>query len=238
MRSISAAAGCDDHGLARAERGAETWALVAVAGIVAYLMIDLALVFLRPHLSVLHNAESDYGSKGRYAWLMDANFVLRCLLSLAVVRALVLSVTVTNRLRVAIGCLVVWSVGSGLLAFFPDDPVGTVTHGAGRVHIVLAAVAFIGVVLGTRVASRALRAAPAWRPISATLTLLSWGALVPVLLLGRAHLRPHSLGGLYEKLFLAVELAWLLAVAAWIAAGRAVDTAAEPRAAEAALDPS
>jgi hypothetical protein len=29
---------------------------------------------------------------------------------------------------------------------------------------------------------------------------------VPILLLGHAHLRPHSLGGLYEKIFLAIEL--------------------------------
>jgi hypothetical protein len=37
--------------------------------------IDVALVFLRPHFSVLHNAESDYGSRGPYACLMD----LKCL---------------------------------------------------------------------------------------------------------------------------------------------------------------
>jgi hypothetical protein len=54
------------------------------------------------------------------------------------------------------------------------------------------------------------------------LALLSWGALVPVLLLGRVHLRPRTLGGLYEKVFLAVELCWLLVVAVWTALGRTV----------------
>jgi predicted secreted protein len=41
---------------------------LAIAGILVYLALDVALVFLRPQFSVLHNAESDYGSSGPYAW--------------------------------------------------------------------------------------------------------------------------------------------------------------------------
>jgi hypothetical protein len=68
------------------------WACAASAGIALYVAIDVALVFLRPRLSVLHNAESDYGSRGRWAWVMDLNFALRCALSLAAVQALRLAV--------------------------------------------------------------------------------------------------------------------------------------------------
>jgi len=198
----------------------QAWAGAAVAGILAYLAIDVALVFLRPHLSVLHNAESDYGSKGPYAWLMDVNFVLRCLFSLAVVAALARSEILTPRLRAGLACLVVWALASGLLAAFPDDPVGTKTHGLAEVHLALAGLAFVAVVVGTRVTTRGLWRDPAWRSVAGALAALSWGALVPVLLLGHAHLRPHSLGGLYEKLFLAVELGWLLVAALWIARPR------------------
>jgi hypothetical membrane protein len=194
-----------------------------VAGIAAYVLVDVALVFLRPHLSVLHNAESDYGSKGRYGWLMDLNFVLRCLLSLAVVRALAVVGAPNRRLRPALALLVAWSVASGLLAFFPDDPVGTRTHGLAKVHLALAGIAFVAVVLGTPLATRALRIDPCWRRVIAPLAVLSWGALVPVVLLGRSHLRLHSLGGLYEKIFLGTELAWLLVAAVWIASGRAAE---------------
>jgi len=199
------------------------WARAAIGGIVAYVAIDVALVFLRPHFSVLHNAESDYGSKGRYAWLMDLNFVLRCLLSLAVVRALALTVE-RPRLRPALGLLAVWAICSGLLGFFPDDPVGTRTQGLAKVHLALAGVAFVAVALGTRLATRALRVEKRWRPVIAPLAVLSWGAVVPIVLLGRSHLRPHTLGGLYEKLFLALELAWLLVAATWISAHPAADT--------------
>ena len=53
------------------------------------------------------------------------------------------------------------------------------------------------------------------------MTVLSWAALVPLLVLGRVHLGPHSLGGLYEKLFLAIELVWLVVLVAPILASRA-----------------
>jgi len=86
--------------------------------------------------------------------------------------------------------------------------------------VLVAAVAFVAVVLGTRFSTRALRLEPGWQPVIGPLAVLSWGALVPILLLGHAHFRPQSLGGLYEKLFLAVELAWLLVCAVWIARPR------------------
>jgi hypothetical membrane protein len=90
----------------------------AIVGIVIYVAIDVALVFLRPEFSVLHNAESDYGSHGHFAWLMDIDFVLRCVLSACVVWAL----SGDRRLRPALLLLGTWAVASGLLAFFPTTP--------------------------------------------------------------------------------------------------------------------
>lgn len=226
-----------EHRPPRVHADAVRLAQAAIAGIVVYGAIDVALVFLRPRFSVLHNAESDYGSKGPYAWLMDANFVVRCAVSLAVVRALATAADGGRRLRAGLTLLIVWSVASGLLAFFPDNPVGTSTHGLAKVHLALAGVAFVAVALGTRVVTRALRAEPEWRPVIPPLAVLSWGALVPILLLGRSHLRPHSLGGLFEKVFLAMELLWLLTVAAWIARTVRVGATAEVEAGQIALRP-
>jgi len=193
------------------------YAEAAIVGIVLYVVIDGALVFLRPSLSVLHNAESDYGSKGSYGWVMDGNFVLRGLLSLSVVVALALAVGQRARIGVGLGLLAVWAVASGLLAFFPDDPVGTKTTGAGKVHFVLAGIAFLGVLVGSFATVRALRADERFAPVRRRLLALAWAAVVAIALLGHAHLRPHSLGGLYEKLFLGCELAWFAVLAAWIA---------------------
>jgi hypothetical membrane protein len=197
-------------------RPAEVAALAAIAGVAAYVAIDVALVYLRPHFSVLHNAESDYGSTGPYAWVMDLNFVLRGVLSVLVAWALAHTVDAQRRLRAGLRFLLVWAAGSVLLAFFPDDPVGTKTHGLARVHVVVALIAFTAVVLGTRIVSRAVLVDAGWRRVAVPLNVLSWGALVPIVLLGRARLRPESLGGLYEKIFLAVELTWFALAAAWI----------------------
>lgn len=165
---------------------------------------------------MLRSAESDYGSLGAWDWLMDLNFLLRSFLSLAVVAALLPIARTRPRLRIGLALLAVWAVTSGLLAFFPDDPAGTPIQPAGRVHVALAAVAFLAVAVGARLSARGLRRDPAWAPAIVPLAVLSYGAFVPALLLGRTHLRAHSLGGLFEKLFRAVELAWLGAAAAWV----------------------
>jgi hypothetical membrane protein len=194
-------------------------ATAAVVGVGVYVAVDVLLVFLRPHFSVLHNAESDYGSAGRWGWVMNVNFVLRCALSLAVVYALSRDVA-SRPIRPALWLLGIWAVASGLLAFFPDDPVGAKTIGtAAKMHGLLALIAFPCVLVGTIWASRVLRREPGWAPVATMLYVLSWLCVVPILLLVHANLKVHSLGGLWEKTFLGMELAWFLIVAGWIAWG-------------------
>lgn len=196
--------------------GVAASARVVVAGVAVYAAIDTALLFLRPQFSLLHSAESDYGSLGNWDWLMDLNFLLRCLLSLAAVRALTLATrveSVTPHLRLGLRLLTIWAVASGLLAFFPDDPAGTPARWHGDVHLVLAFVAFLCVTVGALMVSHAVRSLPRWSSVATPLSLLAWSALIPLLLLGHTHFRRASLGGFYEKIFLGVELVWLLAAA-------------------------
>lgn len=205
----------------RSERAAR-YAAVVVAGVAVYAAIDLALVFLRPQFSILHNAESDYGSHGSWAWLMDLNFLLRCLLSLAAVAALSEVKAPRERttgFRIGLVLVGIWAVGSGLLAFFPDDPVGTPTHGSGAVHLAIAGIALPAVLVGTILITMALRQEPFWRPVARAMAVLAWGAIVPMLLLLHTHFRRHAPGGLYEKVFLGMELLWLALVAARILVG-------------------
>jgi hypothetical membrane protein len=190
---------------------------LAIAGLAVYVSIDVALVFLRPEFSVLHNAESDYGSKGHYALLMDLNFLLRAALSLAAMRAITLTCGARGRLRAPLTLIGVWAVLSGALAFFADDPVGTKTHGAGSVHVLLAGIAFFAVLIGTVAFSLAARRSAPWQPFRHVLLAISLIAFIPLLLLGHAHFGVHTLGGLYEKLFIAIELVWLVTAAAFAA---------------------
>ena len=191
-------------------------ARIVLVAVPLYALIDTALLFLRPEFSILHNAESDYGSSGSWAWLMDLNFLLRGLLSLAAVRAVSLAtpeIDKSGRFRAGQMLLVVWGVASALLAFFPDDPLGTPMRWHGEVHLVLAFIAFFAVAVGAIVMAHILRALPRWQSVRMPVAALPWTALVPLLLLGHAHFRQHSLGGLYEKVFLGIELLWLFFIA-------------------------
>lgn len=182
---------------------------MAAGGVAIYVAIDIALAFLRPDLSLIHRAESDYGV-GRYSCVMDLNFLIRAGLSLAAVGAILRLEPTEGRLRLGAGLLAIWGVASGLLAFFPDNPPGTPVTTSGMVHLNLALAAFLGALVGTILLSFRLRDRPQLRPISGWLLAISLVAVLPLLLLSHSHFSPHSPGGLYERLFLGLELLWIL----------------------------
>jgi hypothetical membrane protein len=191
----------------------------AIAGVVGYLAIDIALAFLRPDYSLLHNAESDYG-RGPWSWLMDLNFLLRCALSLACVLALRQAVRPEPRVRGGLALLTGWAVCSGLLAFFADDLEGRPVHGSGVVHLALAFAAFCCVAIGTILVSAALRSDPGWQPAGSALLAIAVAGAAAFLLLGSTAGHRHAPGGLYERIFLGLELLWLALAAARLAGSR------------------
>jgi hypothetical membrane protein len=174
--------------------------------------IDVLLAFLRPGYSLVYNAESDYG-RGPWYWVTDLNFLLRCALSLAIAGALSRALRPDGRARAGLALLVTWAICSGLLAFFADDPEGTPQHGSGIVHLVLAFIAFTAIAIGAVLISASLMSDPAWRRAAPVMLGLSIAAVVAYLLLGAALKHHHSPGGLYERIFLGLELLWI-AVAA------------------------
>lgn len=182
-----------------------------LAGIVLYVAIDVLLAFLRPEYSLLRNAESDYG-RGPWSCVMDLNFLLRCALSLALAGALYKTATTESRARSGLGLLVTWAICSGLLAFFADNPAGYPALGTGKLHVLLAFVAFVCMAAGAIVISVNLRPGLP----GAALPLAVAGAAALVLLVVTAGHR-HAPGGLYERIFLGVELLWMAVAAARLA---------------------
>jgi hypothetical membrane protein len=191
---------------------AEPLAWFALVGIVIYVLIDVLLKFLRPDYSLLYNAESDYG-RGPWFWVMDLNFLLRCALSLAVIVAIARTARLDGKLRTGLILLAIWAVASGLLAFFADDIEGTPQRGSGVVHLILAFIAFVCVAAGAVVTSASLRSAGNWRPVTPLLLTVSIVGVAAFLLLGHALGHKHAPGGLYERIFLGVELLWFAAAA-------------------------
>ena len=198
-----------------ADRGtsaARSWAILAVAGVIAYVLADVALALLRPGLSLVHNPESDYGV-GPFSWLMDLNFLLRGALTACLLVAIVRCWRPPALGRLGVVLLAVWAGFSALLAVFPDDPLGTPATASGAIHLLLALVAFLGALVGTFLLSLAAGRRPLRQRLRGWLLALSVLAAVPFLALLRAGFRADSLGGLYERLFLALELAWMLVAA-------------------------
>jgi len=204
---------------------AKPLAQLTLAGVAVYVAIDVLLAFLRPQYSLLYNAESDYG-RGPWYWVMDINFLLRCALSLAITAALYQAVRLDGRIRAGLALLVTWAVCSGLLAFFADDPRGTPQHGSGIVHDILAVIAFTAITIGVILISASLISDPAWRPAAPVLLAISVAGALAYLVLGAANKHHRAPGGLYERIFLGLELLWMAVAAIAIArreAGRGGD---------------
>jgi hypothetical protein len=174
--------------------------------------IDVLLAFLRPRYSLIYNAESDYG-RGPWYWVMDLNFLLRCALSLTIAGALYRTVRLGGLARGGLALLVTWAICSGLLAFFADDIEGTPQHGSGIVHLVLAFIAFTAIAIGAILISASLMSDPAWRPAAPVLLVISVAGAIAYLLLGSALKHHHAPGGLYERVFLGLELLWIVIAA-------------------------
>jgi hypothetical membrane protein len=190
-----------------------------VGGVVVYVCLDVLLRFLRPDYSLLYNAESDYG-RGRWYWVMDLNFLLRGALSIAVVIALRRAVRLDDRGRGGLILIAIWGACSALLAFFADDVEGQPLTGSGIVHLALGLIAFVCVAIGTILVSASLMSDPSWRSGAAVLLAVAVAGAAAMLLLGTAFGHKHAPGGLYERIFLGLELLWIALAGSRVAARR------------------
>jgi hypothetical protein len=82
---------------------------------------------------------------------------------------------------------------------------------------VLAFIAFTAITIGAIVISASLMSDPAWRPAAPVLLAISVAGAVAYLLLGAALKHHHAPGGLYERIFLGLELLWIAVAAITIA---------------------
>jgi hypothetical membrane protein len=190
----------------------QLWAMITVLGIIIYIAIDIILAFLRPDYSSLHNAESDFG-RGSYFWVMDINFFLRCGLSLALVKAIWTTFRKNNPIKKASYWLIAWAIASGLLAFFADNPYGYPKLKSGSVHLLLAFIVFISSLVGMILLTKRFRVVQVWHNTTSLLISITILAIVSLVLMGHVGIRPHSLGGLYERVSLGSVLLWEGAVA-------------------------
>ena len=186
---------------------------LTIAGIVLYLALDVVAQLLPPHYSPVRQAESDL-AVGPYGYVMTINFVVRGVLSLALVAGLVRGVATRARSTVGIVLISIWAVGAFLLALFPTDVNSWLTvHGG--IHLLVALVAFCAVALGELLVSLRIGTDARWARLRPYLLICSIATLVALLaqLVGVRASEAFGIGGLVERIFLGLVLLWMLLVA-------------------------
>jgi len=194
---------------------AARWALgITVIGIAIYIVLDVVAQLLPPHYSPIRQAESDLGV-GPYGWVMDVNFVVRGVLSLAFVYGLLRMWPKTTGVpKLSLVLIGAWGIGAFVLAVSPADVSGPATlHGT--IHLVTAFLAFLFVTVGVLGVSYSMPAVIPWqsvRPYARAIAIFTGIALV-LLLAGTSIPRvEQNLFGLLERVFLGLALLWMLVV--------------------------
>jgi hypothetical membrane protein len=212
---MTLAAGPDPRADAPASR-ARLFFAATVAGIVLYVVLDAVAQSLPPHYSPISQAESDL-AVGPYGYIMAVNFVNRGLFSLFFLYGLAKSLPARADFRTGLGLFGVWAIGALILAVAPTDVEAPATlHGA--VHLVVATLAFLGAAFGVLSLSRAFGRDPALKDLGRrTMPLAILAVVFLFLLYGGPAVLPHAaakVGGLVERVFIALVLVWMLAVSA------------------------
>ena len=187
---------------------------ITVIGIVLYVALDLVAQLLPPHYNPISQAESDLGV-GPYGWVMNLNFVVRGILSLAFVYGLYRAWPNSDPPRLGLALIAAWAVGAFVLAANPADISGPATlHG--QIHLITAFVAFLLMSVGALLVAYAMPAMAPWDRVRAWAQPLSILAFVAMLVLlftnGIPRIEQHYFG-LIERIFLGFALAFLFVVA-------------------------
>ena len=195
---------------ARGEQPGATLALLTIVGLVLYVILDVIAQLLPPHYNAISQAESDL-AVGPYGFVMTINFVLRGLLSLALVWALSRAASKSGLSRTGLVLLAIWGIGALVLALFPTDLAGAKPTLHGIIHLFVALLAFICGAIGELLLALRFAKAEPWRSLRAPALVIAILAIILfVILLMSAF--PHAYG-LVERIFIGLVLLWMLVVA-------------------------
>ncbi len=190
-------------------------ALIAIGGIVYFVVTVVVLHFLRPEYNPINHAVSNY-AVGPFGYLMTAAFYVLALSVFALALGLTRSIALTNLSRVAVLILCLASIGMVVMGIFPGDvhalhPPATIT---GVIHWTAAAISFLSIMIAAFLLSSRFRTDERWQAFQHRCFILALIMVEALLLYGLLALVGWI--GMGQRIYIAVCLLWLLVLARWL----------------------
>jgi hypothetical protein len=197
---------------------AEGLALLALVSTVLVGAVVVALHLLRPDVAPLARGISHYAN-GPAGGLMRLATALLGLGGLALVAGLALGIAPAARSVAGLALLGLWSVAQLVTAGFPIDAPGAPPTTAGAIHG-LAGLSFVLPVGAALLLARGYPRDPRWAPVARPARALGLALLAAAvaLYLLIEPLAGLGVGGLAQRVYWVVLLAWLACTALWLRA--------------------
>jgi Protein of unknown function (DUF998) len=204
--------GMDQNPMTRQESHSNWLSLIAIGGIVYFVVAVLILHVLRPEYNPINHAVSNY-AVGSYGYLMTAAFYTLALSVFALALGLARSMVLINQARVAILLLNIASVGMIVMGIFPGDvhalhPPATVT---GVIHWTAAGASFASIMIAAFILPRCFKTDERWQAFQRSTLVLAMAMVAALLAYGVLALVGWI--GVGQRIYIAVSLMWLLFVA-------------------------
>lgn len=189
--------------------------LVAITGIVYFIVVVSVLHFLRPDYNPVNHAVSNY-AVGPFGYLMTSAFYVLAVSVITLAVDLFFSIALSKTSQVAVLLLCLSSCGIVVMGVFPGDahalhPPATIT---GVIHWVAAAFSFMCIMVAAFLLAFSFKTDERFQRFQQVCFVLAMAMVAALLLYGVLALIGWV--GIGQRIYLAVCLLWLLLLAEWI----------------------
>jgi hypothetical protein len=182
---------------------------IALIGISYFVVVIVALHFLRDDLSPMSNPTSLY-AVGRYGFLMTTAFFSMSVASFSLLIGLYKRISKPAQSRIGLILLGIWAVGVLVAMLFPLNPEGTEATTTSVIHRINGPLVFLSLSIGAILVSGSFRRDKNWRPFYGTALTLSFTMLLLFIITGINVALKSGFEGLCQRVFLVVFSTWFI----------------------------
>lgn len=185
-------------------------ATFAIVGFAYFLVVVVALHFLRPDYNPIRRLVSEY-AVGPYAFLMTSAFFGLTLGSLALIIGLFQDLSRTWRSRIGLFFFGIWAAGILIAGIFPIGDKIVLNTSSGHIHYLASVSSFFSLVFATLLLSWHFNQDEKWSSFHRPALILS--VLMLLALIGFFLSANTAYSGLSQRILIVIFLTWLLLTA-------------------------